>query len=73
MVNDMPFIGARVLAVSWKRAVWGEPLGGRAHGTTVEMWNGSVPKCRLGEAETGFEIAPATRLSIRTARLVSIT
>lgn len=73
MVNDVPFISARVPAVSWERVAWGEPLGGRAYGATVEMWNGSVLKCRLGEAEIGLEVAPAMRLSIRTARLVSIT
>jgi hypothetical protein len=44
MVNDMPFIDARVLAVGWERVVRGD----EPNGATVEMWNGSVLKCRAG-------------------------
>ena len=63
-----PGHGGGVSQIKAIRHESGDPNSG-----SVEMWNGSVLKCRLETGEVGFEITPAARLKIDVGRIVSIT
>jgi len=68
LITEFGKLGGGVSLIKAIRRKPGDPNSG-----SVEMWNGSVLKCRLETGKIGFEINPAARLKIDVGRIVSIT
>ena len=68
LITEFGKLGGGVSQIKAIRREAGDP-----NSSSVEMWNGSVLKCRLETGEIGFEITPAARLKIDVGWIVSIT